>query len=378
MLLSVTIKNYKSIHSLTLSLRYAEGKAPNGYKEMEQLPFLEEGSIRGVPCLAMYGSNASGKSNIIQAIQSLIEVVRSGYEPELIIPNALQSEEDRSSIEIEFTTNLGLFYYAITVDRIKIIDEQLTKDGKLIFSRPLRSTDLEQLATLLYPAERIVKIVAEQGGNRIPLLQVFGRYYVGVSNDIAAAYSFITDNIKVYPHAPSSEDGEHLPLEFITPMLRKFDFDVVRMEMKKDRRIILYRLDDERNEVGFDLQEESSGLQRTVVLLGIMLRVLRLGTILIIDDLNQSLHPLLLAAFVSLFKDRRYNTSNAQLIFTSHNTDLLDQDILRVSEIGIVNRSRHQGTRVKRLADFKGIRNVTNFRKQYLYGSFDGIPFPYI
>ena len=230
----------------------------------------------------------------------------------------------------------------------------------------------------MYSAERIAKIVAEQGGDRIPLLQVFGGCYVGVSNDIAVAYSFITSNLEVYPHQPLLKDGEYLPLEFITPMLRKFDFDIVRMEMKKDRRIILYRVADDGNEVGFDFHEEASGLQRTIMLLGIMLRTLRIGTTLIIDDLGYSLHPLLLTEIVRLFKDRRYNTSNAQLIFTSHNVDLLDQDILRISEIGIVNCSRHQGTRVKRLADFKGIRNVTNFRKQYLYGSFDGIPFPYI
>jgi hypothetical protein len=85
-----------------------------------------------------------------------------------------------------------------------------------------------------------------------------------------------------------------------------------------------------------------------------------------------------LAEIVRMFKDKRYNTSNAQLIFTAHNTDIMEQDMMRISEIGFVNRTMKNGTTFSRVSDFKGIRNVTNFRKQYLEGIFSGIPYPYI
>ncbi len=69
---------------------------------------------------------------------------------------------------------------------------------------------------------------------------------------------------------------------------------------------------------------------------------------------------------------------NTQLPFSAHNTDLLDRELLRVSEVGIVNKNLKHGSTLKRLCDFNGVRNATNFRKQYLEGRFAGIPFPYL
>ena len=99
---------------------------------------------------------------------------------------------------------------------------------------------------------------------------------------------------------------------------------------------------------------------------------------MIIDELEKSLHPLILTEIIRLFKDKRYNTNNAHLIFTAHNSDILDEDLLRVSEIAIVKKTLEKGTTLCRVAEFGGVRNVSNFRKQYLQGSFSGIPHPYI
>jgi AAA15 family ATPase/GTPase len=87
---------------------------------------------------------------------------------------------------------------------------------------------------------------------------------------------------------------------------------------------------------------------------------------------------LLLVELVKLFKDKRYNKANAQLIFTAHNTNIMDDELLRKSEIGIITKTLAKGSVLQRVSDFEGVRNVTNFRKQYLQGTFSGIPFPYI
>ena len=113
-------------------------------------------------------------------------------------------------------------------------------------------------------------------------------------------------------------------------------------------------------------------------MLGIVLTALKKGNILVIDELGNSLHPFLIAEIVRMFKDKRHNTANAQLIFTTHTTDIMEQDMMRVSEIGIVNRTLKKGAVFKRVSDFVGMRNVTNFRKQYLDGTFSGIPHAYI
>ena len=79
-----------------------------------------------------------------------------------------------------------------------------------------------------------------------------------------------------------------------------------------------------------------------------------------------------------MFKSKRYNKNNAQLVFTAHNTDILDDEILRVSEIAFTSKKIETGTVIRKASSFDGVRNTDNFRKRYLNGEFSSIPFPYI
>jgi AAA15 family ATPase/GTPase len=130
------------------------------------------------------------------------------------------------------------------------------------------------------------------------------------------------------------------------------------------------------------IDEESEGTQRVASLVGLMLACLKGGRTLFVDELENSLHPLLLKELIRLFKDKRYNRSGAQIVFATHNTDILDNAILRLGEVAIVRKAIQTGTLVRRLVDFKedglDVRNVTNFRKQYLDGFYSGIPHPAI
>ena len=202
-------------------------------------------------------------------------------------------------------------------------------------------------------------------------------------------------------------DAINASFEKITSLLRKLDIDIERMQLDRNTTkltqpikqlnfssqpdnislrdnvlsvdyIYSYHKDIDGNEIKFKFTEESEGTQIVAGLLGVFLSALDRGATLIIDELERSLHPLLLTEVVRLFKDKRYNTNNAQLIFTAHNTDILDADLLRVSEIGVVKKNTKEGTILTRVSAFDGIRNVINFRKQYLNGAFSGIPHPYI
>jgi AAA15 family ATPase/GTPase len=128
------------------------------------------------------------------------------------------------------------------------------------------------------------------------------------------------------------------------------------------------------------LKHESDGTRRLAGLVGLVLHALETGGVFLVDELERSLHPLLMREIVLLFKKRRHNPKGAQLIFTTHNTDILDDSILRISEIALVRKTVANGTLVRRLVDAKrdgeDIRNVTNFRKQYLAGFYSGVPHP--
>ena len=139
-----------------------------------------------------------------------------------------------------------------------------------------------------------------------------------------------------------------------------------------------YHKNDEQKEVRFNFNRESMGTQIAFGVLGSILAALEKGGLVLIDELDRSLHSLVFQQIVQMFTNKRYNIKNAQLIFTAHNTDLLDADILRISEIDFVNKTKKKGTTIQRLVEFSDVRNVTNFRKRYLSGEFDGIPFPYL
>lgn len=120
------------------------------------------------------------------------------------------------------------------------------------------------------------------------------------------------------------------------------------------------------------------GTRTIAPLLALMLYVLDNGLVLVIDELENSIHPLLLFELIRLFKDKRYNKNNAQLVFATHNTEVMSHELMHISEIRIINKTVKKGSQIVRISDFEGVRNVTRFRKQYLSGNFTGIPSPYI
>lgn len=421
MLLSFQIKNYRSILDLNLPMTYAEKKAPNGYKQMELLPFLEEGDVRNIPCLAIYGANASGKSNIVKAFASLVGIINDRYNPKAISPNILHPQDNIISFALEFLQDGRKFLYSLEVDEKEIVDERLVENSKIVFSIANRTTSFTAIATDVYPSKKLdtifsVECLDQKQQFRTPFLSVVGKNYAGLNDSMTVAYGFITNKLEVYPsnnfpfsfgldRLTNTDSGMDPQKAFddIATILRKLDIDITRMEYKRDElgkevrafpgsqyevnisnkmitatEISSYHENILGNEVQFNFKEESLGTQRVACLLGIVITALRKGNLLVIDELGNSLHPYLFAEIVRMFKDKRYNTLNAQLIFTTHNTDIMEQDMMRVSEIGIVNKTLKKGTVFKRVSDFEGVRNVTNFRKQYLDGTFSGIPHSYI
>lgn len=424
MLVSFRIQNSRSIVDLTLPMAYAEKKAPNGYREMEMQPFFEKGGKRVIPCLALYGPNASGKSNIVKAFGSFIAIIRDRHVASRCTINKLHALGESTIFTLDFIGKQGHVYtYRLEVNAREIVAEELYQGPMLIYSVEHKKLRAEVLVDLLYTEERLknilhVECLDPHGRHHIAFLTVLGKNYAGLNAEISEVYSFLTDHIDVYtsPRLPFMYGVQALAQTLdsgafqdafaeIARLLQKLDIDINRMEYSQrewdesnnngdtpfyeffvDRisnaprivDIFTYHNDVKGNEARFDFADESDGTKRAACLLGIILSVLKRGGVLIVDELGISLHPLLLVEIVRLFKDRRYNKTGAQLIFTTHGTDILDQELLRISEVGIVSKTVKMGTKLARISDFDGVRNVTNFRKQYLEGRFSGLPFPYI
>lgn len=374
-LISFGIKNVRSIHDLTIPMTYGERKAPNGYREMDMLPFLEEGEIRVIPCLGLFGANGAGKSNVVKALSSCVQIIQEGYDPHLVVPNRLHPQSDVCAFDLQFVSNGTVYRYTLEVNGEEIIGETLTQDKEPIFSatkKEVRAGENTSLEELFREA-----CFDEVGRFRTPFISVIGEKAPSLHNAVNTAYQYVANNI-VFNLEPQFS-GDASVLDEIAPMLKKLDVSIDRLAYDApSSEVLVYRKDLKGKEVQFSLKEESEGIQRIVSLLGEILSALQTGKVVIIDGLELFLHPLLLRQVVRMFKDKRYNTTHAQLIFTTHATDLLEGELMRISEVGFLNNTTKEGTTFHRLSDFEGVRNVTNFRNHYINGAFSGIPFPYI
>jgi AAA15 family ATPase/GTPase len=126
--------------------------------------------------------------------------------------------------------------------------------------------------------------------------------------------------------------------------------------------------------VEFDLlKDESRGTQKFVALTGPFLHTLREGSVLVIDELEARLHPLLTKALVGLFNNPA-NRKHAQLIFATHGDGLLDPKQIRRDQVWFVEKDAFGASRLYCLDEFKGVRKEAKFAKEYLFGQFGGVP----
>lgn len=421
MLVYVNIKNYKSIVDITLDLRYGERKAPNGYMQMSRYPFLQDAQVaspenpslplRVAPTLAIYGANACGKSTIVEAVQEMLGMLWwDHYDDKLPVwkPNRLHPELHLSAFTIQFITEGKLYEYSFSYDNTGVRHEMLKAQDAVIFElhHDTRAYNVKAIATPDYPEQRIQAIIDTECRDTIGtgyrlFFRTIARRYAGLSTDIRNAYAYLGSiytctlvfNRMLTPFALDAlalhqeNASRDTALQEIMPYIRKFDLDIIDMEFTDEKQAksdspcgslcARHRCADG-STVLFPFHEESNGTQVLFGLLGFLLRALKTGSVAIIDEIDQSIHPHLLAALIRLFADKENNPKGAQLIFTAHNTEPLAKEQLRVSEVGIVTKNLKEGTVIRRLCDYRGVRNVHDFQTMYLNGHFSGIPFPEI
>lgn len=137
--------------------------------------------------------------------------------------------------------------------------------------------------------------------------------------------------------------------------------------------------------VNFDMDnQESDGTQKLFALSGPIVGALQEGRVLIVDELDARLHPLMTCGLVKLFNSRETNPRHAQLIFTTHDTNLLDKELFRRDQIWFTEKDRQGATDLYSLAEFRiktasqsksAVRNDASFEKDYIAGRYGAIPF---
>ena len=430
------IKNFKSIVEEEISFEFNQRK-PNGYNsDYEEQLFLQEGGDRFVPISAFWGANASGKTNIIKALNVFEKIFQDGMysidgSTEYFYPNKLHEELNSTYFEIGVKINKKLYTYLFEYNT-KIVKEIFLINKKVIFSIDNNKSNFNNISkeNTLFDNKNLKNFFEKsclRDSEQIFLfLTKIITNYPSFNNDINNFFQFISKQLRIFSinNFPSSlainllsekNDPDNLQCAFdkIATILQKLDISISKITFRRDTKkldnylsiikneynnfdcielntktqmleldtITTYHKNINNKDIAFKFREdESEGTKILFGLIGIILKALDDGAVLVIDELERSLHPLILIAIIKMFKSKYWNKNNAQLIFTTHNTDILDDNILKITEINIVKKTLKYGTKVARLNEYKNengekIRNVINFRKQYLAGLYSGIPF---
>ena len=396
MLCQFTVKNYKSIRDeMTFDMQAA------AISEHENNIIRDKDGELFLPISAIYGPNGGGKSNVLEAMHTLAsKVLRPLYatgdkeeriflQKRLLIEPFAFSKETKSQpteFEIFFRTEIAEYRYKLhimkdvvnyeSLDRVKLdtgrrsaLFERDTEEISLkgVFSKLKASEDLSATLPLLsylgitYKKNEVVKDVLDWFEYGIDFLN-----YGNPIEELRMAVS-------------NSEDVKQLMLG----MIQEMDLDIVDFRVVEDEndRIDVYTkhlVDGYETEL--NLLEESSGTRKLFGLMPFIAGCLLTGTVLVIDELDAKIHPVLLRHIIMMFNDMSINKKKAQLIFTSHDLSTMNNEVFRRDEIWFVAKGNAQNSKLYSLVEFKNkkgesVRKDAKFDKQYLEGKYGADPY---
>ncbi len=163
----------------------------------------------------------------------------------------------------------------------------------------------------------------------------------------------------------------------------KFNYEDLPQDMPEDLKMLLSKNESENIDVRIDygnleinLNEESRGINKLFEIAIPIVNVLRNGYVLIYDELETSIHPIIVKSLIELFNNKSLNKHNAQLIFTTHDINLLDLNLLRRDQIWFAEKNDEiMSTDIYSLVELKNIRGDENIEYGYINGKYGSIPF---
>lgn len=392
-LLEFTCENYRSIREpVTLSLLATPYHDRSGAFE------LSTTSKKALTSVAVFGANASGKSNIMRALFFFWHAVagnESIYDNEKNVPFML----DDSSMTKDSTFEATFEYR----EKLYVLGFKYSSKSKKITQEWLKATatsnkHLSKIYERVGDEVDITKNIplSEHGISRSYAKQVkSGELFIAtvakttnrtMAKDIVEGW----EDCHVFNtlfHDPTIEVARLLherpkTKDLLLPLLQQADLSVTDIRVKRDDKgayeIELghsYTTKHSVKNVWFDLDDqESAGTKKFFMFALPLLLSLADGTLVVLDELGSTLHPDLLKFVVSLFNDKRRNPHNAQLVLTTHDTSLLKDSFAR-DQIYFTHKNSDQETELYSLADIKGVRkDLSNLDERYLRGDFGATP----
>ncbi|HPO63039.1 MAG TPA: ATP-binding protein [Candidatus Kapabacteria bacterium] len=415
MLLEFSVKNILSFkEKVTFSLIAATIKEKN--EKLIDNIFQIDGKTSLLKTAAIYGANASGKTNIIEALQSFIEYIlmksKSITENENIdiLPFILNTENEKKPSEFEILIkDKDTFYqYGVVLTTNEVIKEYLKiknqrttivfdrNENKVYIPFPKKYEKIAELVNKrMIPKNALVVTKAALFNEEIA--NSFLNCLNGVRTISAINDSFyreftinqlknqniklkVTDLLKFADDSINGVEVVQFEGESLSVKSNSNETNVQRKKSIFPDIFVSKNIFDESNNIvkslGFNLNLfESQGTIKLFHLSGPIIDSLLNGYTLFIDELDTSMHPLLIEKIIELFQNPKQNPNNAQLVFTTHNTALLSKDLFRRDQIWLIEKNQYGESDLFSLADFGNIRNDEKIEKNYLIGKYGAIPF---
>lgn len=421
MLVNFTFENFRSFRDeKTLSMEAGSIKELND-------AVIQRDSYRLLPAAVMYGANSSGKSNVLLALNTMRGVVlgsvrlnptdKLDFQPFLLNYTSTQKP---TSFEIQFLIDDVRYRYGFDYNQTRICKEWLYEKcvGQREFNLFLRvDNDFEVSKTRFpeglgkegsTPANRLfVSLVAQLNGTKSLrilnwfsncnclsgmdsqgyegfTLQMFRNHLDGYKQALEFFHhtQLGFNDLLVTEKAFTDDDFSGMsqfPEVLRAQLLEKFQGKKI-MEAKTTHNIY-DKLGNISETVAFDKDEmESEGTKKVVEMSGPIFDTLLSGKVLIVDELDAKLHPILTRSILQLFMNAETNPKGAQLIFATHDTNLLNLAYLRRDQIWFTEKDNTESTDLYSLLEFKDeqgvkVRNDRSIQKDYINGRYGAIPF---
>lgn len=418
MLIEFTVGNYKSFKDpVTLSMVAAKLSAKDSNVDQENT-FKVKDDLTLLVSAAVYGANASGKSNLVSALGFMCWLVLNSSkesqakDPIGAVPFRLDTntEKQPSFFEIVFRQDDIPYRYGFEITTEKVISEWLFysprgREAKLFvrdesgisISRNFKGGKSSK--SLTRANALFISVAAQFNSETANNVLNWFRSVNFISGLDDTSYGGFT------AHKFSKEENYRTG---ILQIIRDFDIgiDDVRVEKgninepgifpsdmpQEIRDIIIKQMGDESEVFSFktihvkrdsekvskqyaifDMEDESEGTQKLFLLSGPILDTLQKGKVLVIDEIEARLHTLLTRKLIGLFNSPNTNPKNAQLIFATHDTNLLSNKIFRRDQIWFVEKDNLGASHLYSLAELK-VRNDASFENDYLQGKYGAIP----
>jgi len=395
------------------------------------VPLIGKYQTRILPIAAIYGGNASGKTNLFKALSFTKNLILKGTKPDSLIPVETYRLDGNSAAKatrfsFELLIDETIYEYSFAVTRKAILEERLVKitstsekvlfdrrDGKPNFgagvvdipflSFAFQGTRDNQLFLTNSVSQKVdtFRPVYDWFNNCLELVAPDSRFepFEQFLDEEHPLYSTMNEMLQKLDTGIAHLGGEEIPFDnlplpdALKTMLKEDVREGMSVRVVSDpsveryivtrkqgeliaKKLVTYHQKPDGTETKFELQQESDGSQRIIDLLPAFLEISarKSAKVFVIDEVDRSLHSLLSRHLLEGYLKSCAPESRSQLLFTTHNVLLMDQHLLHRDEMWVAERDSSGASQLRSFSEYKDVRFDKDIRKSYLQGRLGGIP----